>query len=91
MVFQRLWQETGCQKVIERLLQGRKFEFPVERAVFWFIRKLRTHVPSRSTGSSSLFTIFPQNTAFSGDLTGPVTEKRNPYFLAEGIKYANSG
>jgi len=34
MIFQRLWKETGCQKVIGRLLEGRKFDFPVERAVF---------------------------------------------------------
>lgn len=34
MVFERLWQETGCQQVIGRLLESRKFEFPVERAVF---------------------------------------------------------
>ena len=34
MVFERLWRETGCQEVIDRLLQRRKFEFPVERAVF---------------------------------------------------------
>jgi transposase len=34
MIFERLWRETGCQRVIVRLLQGRKFEFPVERAVF---------------------------------------------------------
>jgi len=34
MIFERLWQETGCQKVIGRLLEARKFEFPVERAVF---------------------------------------------------------
>jgi hypothetical protein len=34
MIFERLWQETGCQQVIGRLLVGRKFEFPVERAVF---------------------------------------------------------
>ena len=34
MILERLWQETGCQKVIGRLLQGRKFEFPVERALF---------------------------------------------------------
>jgi len=34
MIFERLWQETGCQQVIGRLLEGRKFEFPVERAVF---------------------------------------------------------
>ena len=34
MIFERLWQETGCRKVIGQLLQGRKFEFPVERAVF---------------------------------------------------------
>jgi len=34
MVFERLWQQTGCKKVIERILQGRKFQFPVERALF---------------------------------------------------------
>jgi len=34
MIFERLWQQTGCRKVIGRLLAGRKFEFPVERAVF---------------------------------------------------------
>ena len=26
MIFERLWKETGCQEVISRLLQGRKFE-----------------------------------------------------------------
>src|SRR3982751_1097255 len=34
LIFQRLWQETGCQRVIERLLAGRRFELDVERAVF---------------------------------------------------------
>ena len=34
LIFQRLWQETGCQPVIERLLACRRFEFDVERAVF---------------------------------------------------------
>jgi transposase len=34
MIFERLWQETGCQQVIGRLLADRKFEFPVERAIF---------------------------------------------------------
>jgi transposase len=34
LVFQRLWQQTGCQQVIERLLDGRRFEFDVERAIF---------------------------------------------------------
>ena len=34
MIFERLWQETGCRKVIEQLLGERKFEFPVERAIF---------------------------------------------------------
>ncbi|MBV8605991.1 MAG: IS1634 family transposase [Singulisphaera sp.] len=33
-VFQRLWQQTGCQRVIEQLLDGRRFEFDVERAIF---------------------------------------------------------
>jgi transposase len=34
LIFERLWQETGCQQVIGRLLEGRKFEFAVERAIF---------------------------------------------------------
>jgi hypothetical protein len=34
LIFQRLWQQTGCRHVIEHLLDGRRFEFDVERAVF---------------------------------------------------------
>jgi hypothetical protein len=34
LIFERLWQETGCQQVIKQLLEGRSFEFPMERAVF---------------------------------------------------------
>ena len=34
LVFGRLWQETGCRAVIEELLAGRSFAFPVERAIF---------------------------------------------------------
>jgi hypothetical protein len=34
LAFQRLWQQTGCQRVIEQLLEGRRFEFDVERAIF---------------------------------------------------------
>jgi hypothetical protein len=34
LAFGRLWEETGCRKVIEELLGGRRFEFPIERAVF---------------------------------------------------------
>lgn len=34
LVFERLWRETGLREVIESLVAGRKFEFPVERAVF---------------------------------------------------------
>ena len=34
LVFERLWQETGCRDVLEDLLAERRFEFPVERAVF---------------------------------------------------------
>ena len=34
LVFERLWQETGCQAVIEELASGRKYDFAVERAVF---------------------------------------------------------
>lgn len=34
VVFERLWQETGCQRVIQHLLQERAFSAPIERAVF---------------------------------------------------------
>jgi Transposase DDE domain len=34
LVFQRLWEATGCRHVIGQLLRGRRFEFPLERAVF---------------------------------------------------------
>jgi hypothetical protein len=34
LLFERLWEETGCRAVIEDLLAERRFEFPVERAVF---------------------------------------------------------
>ena len=38
LIFQRLWQQTGCQQVIEQLLDGRRFECDVERAVFLTVR-----------------------------------------------------
>src|SRR3954451_7500869 len=34
LLFERLWEETGCQAVIRELLADRGFEFNVERAVF---------------------------------------------------------
>jgi len=34
LLFERLWDETGCRAVIEDLLAERRFEFPVERAIF---------------------------------------------------------
>ena len=34
LVFQRLWEATGCRHVLGQLLKGRRFEFPLERAVF---------------------------------------------------------
>jgi len=33
-IFERLWQESGCQSVIEELLAARGFAFAVERAIF---------------------------------------------------------
>jgi hypothetical protein len=34
LLFERLWRDSGCRSVIEELLVDRKFEFPIERAVF---------------------------------------------------------
>lgn len=33
-VFGRLWEQTKINKVIKKLLQGRKYEFDIERAIF---------------------------------------------------------
>ena len=34
LIFERLWEQTGCQAELERLLRGRGFGFSVERALF---------------------------------------------------------
>ena len=34
LVFERLWEQSGCREVLEQLLEPRRFEFAVERAVF---------------------------------------------------------
>src|SRR6187399_1549408 len=34
LIFERLWQQTGCQRAVEQLLEGRRFEYDVERAIF---------------------------------------------------------
>jgi hypothetical protein len=34
LVFEKLWQETGCPAVLHDVLRGRRFEFSVERALF---------------------------------------------------------
>lgn len=34
MIFERLWQETGCAAALKSFLHGRKFGFDVERVVF---------------------------------------------------------
>lgn len=34
LAFGRLWQETGVEQVLTELLQGRRFQFPVERGVY---------------------------------------------------------
>ena len=34
LLFERLWEESGCRAVLEGVLAGRRFEFSVERAVF---------------------------------------------------------
>jgi transposase len=34
LIFERLWEELGIGKIIKGFLEGRKFEFDVERAIF---------------------------------------------------------
>ena len=34
LIFERLWKQTGIKEALQRLLNGRKFEYDVERAIF---------------------------------------------------------
>jgi hypothetical protein len=34
LVFERLWEETGCREVVENLANSRRHDFALERAVF---------------------------------------------------------
>ena len=34
LIFERLWEQAGIKKALQRLLKARRFEFDVERAVF---------------------------------------------------------
>lgn len=34
LLFERLWRDSACRAVIKDLLADRRFEFPVERAIF---------------------------------------------------------
>lgn len=34
LVFERLWKDLGLPEILKKLLEDRRFEFPVERAVF---------------------------------------------------------
>ena len=34
LVFEKLWQELGIPNILQRLLEGRRFTFPVERVIF---------------------------------------------------------
>ena len=39
LIFERLWEESGLRSVIHELLARRKFDFPVERAIFLTVLK----------------------------------------------------
>src|SRR5512139_252582 len=34
LIFERLWEQAGIKKALQRLLKARRFEFDVERAIF---------------------------------------------------------
>jgi hypothetical protein len=38
LVFGRLWKKTGIQEVVQSLLEARRYEFDVERAIYPKIR-----------------------------------------------------
>lgn len=34
LVFSRLWDQSGIQRILQHQLEGRRFDFPVERAIY---------------------------------------------------------
>jgi len=54
LIFQRLWQECSIDKVLQTLLQDRRFEFSVERAIFLTVLH-RLFAPWRETVSLRRF------------------------------------
>ena len=46
LIFERLWQLTGCQHVLAQLLEGRRFECDIERAVFLAVLHRLVHPDS---------------------------------------------
>ena len=58
LLFERLWEETGCRAVIEDLLAERRFEFSVERAIFATVLH-RSWSPARTGPARSGWPITP--------------------------------
>src|SRR5438045_2457312 len=55
MIFGRLWEQTGCHKVIERLAAGRGFGFPVERAVFASVVRIDLKMALALNGATQIW------------------------------------
>ena len=53
LVFERLWEETGCRAVIEELAGERKHEFALERAVFLTVLHRRAGPIGRRTAGAT--------------------------------------
>ena len=50
LVFERLWRDLGIGEELDRLLHGRRFEFPLERAIFLTVLH-RLFAPDRAAES----------------------------------------
>ena len=50
LIFERLWRELGIGRVLDRLVEGRKFGFPVERAIFLTVVHRLFHSGSDRSG-----------------------------------------
>ena len=44
LIFERLWLETGIKEAIQRLLNGRRYQFDVERAIFLTVLTLQRYL-----------------------------------------------
>ena len=89
LVFGRLWQETGCRAVIDELLAGRAFAFPVERAIFTVVlHRIMVSGSDRACGQGIAAAVLAR---IGGAMTGAEDDRAWRAAIGEAIRKAEKG